>query len=163
MKATIFVAGLIISTLSMGCMTGYYAHHERRQVVERDSLAPPPMTVDDVIALAQDSVSDQVILDQIKATGSRFQLSNNDIRDLKKNGVSTKVISAMIKTGTEPAATSSKTARYSTVYPYPDYYWYPYPMYYDPWYSPVYLGFSYRSGFYGGGYHFGGGRMRFHR
>jgi len=162
MKATIFVAGLIVSSLSMGCMTDYYAHHERRQVVERDSLAPPPMTVDDVIALAQDSVSDQVILDQIKATGARFQLSNNDIRDLRKNGVSAKVISAMIKTGTEPATTGNRSARYSAVYAYPDYYWYPYPAYYDPWYSPVYLGFSFRSGFHGG-YHFGGARMRFHR
>jgi len=143
-------------------MNGYYAHHERRQMVQRDTLAPPAMTVDDVIALAQDSVADDVILDQIKATHTRFQLTNNDIRDLKKNGVSAKVVRAMIKTADQPVATREQAASYSPYYAYPDYYWNPYPGYYSSWYSPVYLGFGFRSGFHGG-YHFGGGRMRLRR
>jgi len=162
MKIAIIVAGLIVSGLTTGCMTGYYAHHDRRQMVERDTLAPPPLSVDDVIALAQDSVSDQVIIDQIKATHSWFQLTNNDIRDLKKNGVSSKVISAMIKTSNEPPATRERTVYYSPYYAFPDYYWYPYPYYYSGWYSPVYLGFGFRGGYYGGS-HFGGGRLRGHR
>jgi hypothetical protein len=128
---------------------------------------PPPMTVDDIIALAQDSVADDLILQQIKATHSRFQLTNNDIRDLKKNGVSTKVISAMIKTSDEPRATRDRAVNYPVYYAYPDYYWYPYPSYFSPWYSPVYLGFSFRGGYYGGyhfgGSHLGGGRIRGHR
>ncbi|HTY37366.1 MAG TPA: hypothetical protein VMH23_09660 [Bacteroidota bacterium] len=161
MKPILFVAGCVMAFLSTGCMTGYYAHHERRQMVERDSLAPPAMTVDDVIALAQDSVGDDVILDQIKATHSRFQLSNNDIRDLKKNGVSDKIVRAMIKTASEPPA-KSQTVASQNYYWYPDYYWYPYPSFYSPWYSPVYLGFSFRSGYYGGS-HFGVGRIRMHR
>ncbi len=162
MKATIIVVGMIVSLMTTGCMTGYYAHHERRQRVERDTLAPPAMTVDDVIALAQDSVADDIILDQIRATHSRFQLTNNDIRDLKKNGVSANVVRAMIKTADEPLRTKDQNAAYSRYYGSPDYYWYPYPSYYSPWYSPVYLGFGFRSGFHGG-YHFGGGRVRLRR
>jgi hypothetical protein len=162
MKTTMIVVGLVVSCVTTGCMTGYYAHRERRQMVERDTLAPPPMTVDDVIALVQDSVADDVILEQIKATHSRFQLTNNDIRDLKKNGVSAKVISTMIKSANEPRSSGDRTVYYSPYYAYPDYYWYPYPYYYSSWYSPVYLGFSFRGGHYGG-YHFGGGRVRLHR
>jgi hypothetical protein len=162
MKTSIIVAGLVVSCLTTGCMTGYYARHERRQMVERDTLAPPPMTVDDVIALAQDSVADEIILEQIKATHSWFQLTNNDIRDLKKNGVGAKVISAMIKSADEPKTRTTRSGYYSPYYAYPDYYWYPYSSYYSGWYSPAYMGFSIGGGHYGG-YHFGGGRMRFHR
>ena len=162
MKTTMIVVGLVVSCMTTGCMTGYYAHRERRQVVERDTLAPPPMTVDDVIALAQDSVADDIILEQIKATHSRFQLTNNDIRDLRKNGVSSKVITVMIKSANEPQPSRNRAVNYPQYYAYPDYYWYPYPSYYSSWYSPVYLGFSFRGGYYGGS-HFGGGRMRSRR
>jgi hypothetical protein len=146
MKYSVILAGLVISLLSTGCMSGYYAHRERRQVVEADSTMPPPMTVDDVIALARDSVGDDVILAQMKATHSYFRLTNNDIRDLKKSGVSDQVINAMIKTADQAKASASRAVYYA----YPDYYWYPYPNFYNPWYSSAYIGFSYRGG-YGGG------------
>lgn len=146
MKYSVILAGLAISLLSTGCMSGYYAHRETKQRVEADSLTPPPMTVDDVIELARDSVGDDVILTQMKATESYFQLTNNEIRDLKKNGVSDRVISAMIKTADQPRTSNQRVV----YYPYPDYYWGPYAGFYGPWYSPVYLGFSYRGGFIGG-------------
>ncbi len=169
MKYTIVLAALVTSVLATGCMSGYYAHRERRQTVERDSLMPPPMTVDDVIAMAQDSVSDDIIITQMKATHTYFRLRSNDIRDLKKAGVSDKVISAMIKSADEArtaatTATANSASQYGyPYYWYPDYYWYPYPSYFwSPWYSPIYLGFSYRvggysPGFYGGGHYGGGG------
>jgi hypothetical protein len=152
MKYSIVLAGLVVALLSTGCMSGYYAHRDRRDVVEQDSLAPPPMSIDDVIALAKDSVGDNVILAQMKATHSYFKLTNNDIRDLKKNGVSDQVINAMIKTGDEPTRTATRRGYYA----YPEYYWYPSPYYYGSWYSPMYLGFSYRGGSYGG-FRMGGG------
>ena len=159
MKYSVILAGLVVTLLSTGCMSGYYAHREKRHVVEEDSLMPPPMTVDDVIALARDSVGDDVILAQMNATHSSFRLTNNDIRDLKKSGVSDQVINAMIKTGDQPK-TSSRRAVY---YPYPDYYWYSYPNFYSPWYSSAYFGFSYRGGHYGG-FRMGGGHgFRGHR
>jgi hypothetical protein len=155
------LAGLVIALLSTGCMSSYYAHRERRHMVEQDSLMPPPMTVDDVIAMAKDSVGDDVILAQMRATHTYFRLTSNDIRDLKKSGVSDKVISAMIKSADQPKP-STQQAAYSY---YPDYYWYPYPYFYDPWYSPVYVGFSYRGGYgFGGVRGFGGGHgFRGHR
>ena len=163
MKYSIVLVGLVVSSLAMGCMSGYYAHRERRQVVERDTLLPPPMTIDDVIALAQDSVGDEVILNQIKATQSSFRLTNNDIRDLKKNGVSEKVINAMIKSADQPLPSRTRATYYAPSYYYPDYYWYPYYSYVYPWYPSVYLGFSHHGGFYGG-YHYGGFRgIRVHR
>jgi hypothetical protein len=141
-------------------MPGYYTHREKRHVVVEDSTMPPPMTVDDVIAMTKDSVGDDVILAQMKATHTYYRLTSNDIRDLKKNGVSDRVISAMIKTADEPKASAQKT----TYYPYPDYYGYPYAGYYSPWYSPTYIGFSYRGGYGFGGHGFGGGHgFRGHR
>ena len=163
MKYTIVLAALVVSFLAAGCMSGYYAHRERRQMVERDSLMPPPMTIDDIIAMAQDSVGDEVILNQMKATHTWFRLTNNDIRDLKKAGVSERVINAMIKSTDEARTSTTRATNYSTSYWYPDYYWYPYqPYFYSPWYSPFYLGFSYRiggyyPGYYGGGRFYGGG------
>ena len=158
MKYSVILAGLVVTLLSTGCMSGYYAHRERRHVVEEDSLMPPPMTVDDVIALARDSVGDDVILAQMNATHSYFRLTNNDIRDLKKNGVSDQVINAMIKTGDQP-----KTSTRRVVYD-PYYYGYAYPNFYSPWYSPAYFGFSYNRGGYYGGYRMGGGHgIRGHR
>ncbi len=163
MKYALIVAGLAVAFLSTGCMPGYYAHREHRQMVQRDTLFPPPMTVDDVIALARDSVGDEVIINQMKATHSYFQLTNEDIRDLKKNGVSERVINAMIKTSDQPRNVREQQSSVYPAYVYPDFYWYPYPAYYySPWYPSLYFGFSYRGGYYGG-YHFGGGRVRMHR
>jgi hypothetical protein len=147
MKYSVILAGLAITLLSTGCMSGYHAQRERRHVVEEDSLMPPPMTIDDVIAMAKDSVGDDVILAQMKATHTYFRLTSNDIRDLKKSGVSDKVISAMIKSADQPKTSAQRTE----YYPYPNYYWYPYSNFYDPWYSPAYFGISYRGGYYGGG------------
>ena len=162
MKYALIVAGLAVAFLSTGCMSGYYAHREHRQMVQQDTLLPPPMTVDDVIALARDSVGDEVIINQMKATHSYFQLTNQDIRDLKKNGVSERVINAMIKTSDQPRSAREQEASWYPMYVYPDFYWYPYSAYYSPWYPGAYLGFTYRGGYYGG-YHFGGGRVRMHR
>jgi hypothetical protein len=158
MKYAIAVAGLLISIFCTGCMGGYYTRLERRHAVERDSLMPPPMTIDDVVALAQDSVSDEVIISQIKATNSYFRLTTNDIRELAKDGVSSKVIDAMIKTATESGV---GTRRASTYYYYPGYFWYPYVWYYGGWYPTIYFGYRYYGGYYGphyGGY-FGGAHV----
>lgn len=169
MKYAFIVAGLAVALMTSGCMSGYYAHREHRQMAQRDTLLPPPMTVDDVIALAKDSVGDEVIINQMKATHSYFQLTNEDIRDLKKNGVSERVVNAMIKTSNQPRNVREREASWNPMYVYPDSYWYPYSAYYSPWYPRAYLGFTYRGGYYGGyhhfggGYRFGGGRVRMPR
>lgn len=157
MKYSVILAGVVLTLLGTGCMSGYNAHRERGQMVTEDTVATQPVTVDDVIAMTKDNVGDDVILAQIKVTRTYYHLTSNDIRDLKKSGVSDHVINAMIKTADEPRAAKRKV---SYDY-YPGYTWYPYPYFYDPWYSPVYLGFSFRSGYHGG-YRFGGGHAVFH-
>ena len=57
------------------------------------------LTPYDVSQMAKAGLSDDVIIDQIKATKSIFHLSSQDIIDLKNNGVSEKVIEFMIHTG----------------------------------------------------------------
>jgi hypothetical protein len=163
MKYPLLVAALVLSFVVSGCMTGYTSmHRERGEDVERDSLTPPPMTINDVIALSQDSVSDDVIISQMEATDSYFRLTTDDIVALRKAGVSDKVINAMIKTSQNPP--KKKEARRYFYYPYWGYYWYPYAGYWwGPWYYPFYFGYSghavYRfGGIHYGGYHYGGSR-----
>jgi len=159
MKYLLLVGTLVASLVLSGCMTGYTTlHRERRQMVERDSLTPPPMTINDVIALSQDSVSPDVIISQMKATDSYFRLSTEDIVALRKAGVNDKVINAMIQTANQPPEKRERNEVYPAYYPYWWYSWYPY--YWYPWYSPFYFGVTYRGGYYGGyqygGYHYGG-------
>jgi hypothetical protein len=163
MKYTLVIVGLAFSFSASGCMTGYTTlHRERMQAVDQDSLMPPPMAINDVIALSQDSVSDDVIISQMEATDSYFRLTTDDIVALRRAGVSDKVISAMIKTSQNPPK-KKESGRYF-YYPYLGYYWYPYSGYWwSPWYSPFYFGYSGHArypfgGMHYGGYHYGGSR-----
>lgn len=58
------------------------------------------LSVQDIINMSNAGLSDDVIINQIKATKSTFSLSSSDIIKLKQNGVSEKVINAMIKAKT---------------------------------------------------------------
>ncbi len=49
----------------------------------------------DVIRLSQSGLEDQLIINQIRSTGSTFQLTASDLGELKANGVSASVISEM--------------------------------------------------------------------
>ncbi len=100
---------------------------------EQDSLLPA-MTLQDVIDLSKAKVSDDVIIDQMRSTQSYFQLSTNDIIALKNEGVSEKVITAMIKSS-PPAQSSSRSSGY-----YYGGYYYPYPYW---WYPGLYFAFRY--------------------
>lgn len=55
------------------------------------------LNTQDIINMSKAGLSDDVIINQIKATKSTFSLSSSDIIKLKQNGVSEKVINAMIK------------------------------------------------------------------
>jgi hypothetical protein len=134
-QSTVLAVSILVTFLASGCMSPYNGQYERdeREAIA-DSLLPPPLTIDDVIALAQDTVSDAIIISQIKATRSYFQLTTDDIRTLKKSGVSEKVITAMINTA-EPPRYARRQQRYysSPGYNYP--YYYGYPWYYGLWRS----------------------------
>jgi outer membrane lipoprotein SlyB len=57
------------------------------------------LSIDDVKEMSKNGLSDSVIISQIEATGTRFELSPEEIIDLKNSGVSQKVINYMIQTG----------------------------------------------------------------
>jgi outer membrane lipoprotein SlyB len=85
-----------------------------------------PLGITDVASMTQAHVSDEVIISQIRATGSVFRLSSDDIIWLKRNGVSDPVLQEM----------QASASRYpATVYA-------PAPVYVaEP--APVYVGFGY--------------------
>ncbi len=58
-----------------------------------------PLGLTDVAAMAQQHVSDDVIVSQIRTTGSVYTLSASDLGWLKTNGVSDRVVMEMQQTG----------------------------------------------------------------
>lgn len=57
------------------------------------------LSTDDIKKMSRAGLSDDTIMNQIHETKSIFYLSSADIVDLKKSGVSQKVINTMIQTG----------------------------------------------------------------
>jgi len=57
-----------------------------------------PLSIDDIKEMSRNGLSDNTIIDQIKSTNSIFHLSADEIIDLKKSGVSERVIDYMIHT-----------------------------------------------------------------
>jgi hypothetical protein len=57
------------------------------------------LSTDDIKKMSRAGFSDETIINQIYATQSIFYLSSADIVDLKKSGVSQRVINAMVQTG----------------------------------------------------------------
>ena len=108
-------------------LSGCAAHVGPTPRVER----PRTLTKEDVVNMATSDIGDDVIISQIKATGSRFMLSVSDIVELKEAGVSERVIEYMITTGQQCERETRQEARYL---------WYPYwPHYYSmyAWYPGV--------------------------
>jgi hypothetical protein len=97
-------AGALIGA-GVGALTGGLIGHaedesEKRAEAARIAAAQArgPLGLTEVVQLAQAHVSDSVIISQIRATGSVFQLSSNDTIWLKQNGVSDVVIQEMLST-----------------------------------------------------------------
>ncbi len=69
------------------------------------ALAAPAfsLTVDEVVQLSEAGVSEDIILDQLKADGSAFELSAREIVELQKKKVSPIVIKYMVSARGKPA------------------------------------------------------------
>ncbi len=89
-----------------GALIGYAMDEHDKKVMQENS--PDTMRrinngqqlyVSDIESMHHNGLSDEVIINQIHATKSVFQLSTDQINDLKRQGVSDKVINAMILTG----------------------------------------------------------------
>lgn len=59
-------------------------------------LTGAPLTNDDVIALKQAGLSEQLIIDKIRSSPAKFTLETSDLVALKKAGIPDAVVSAMI-------------------------------------------------------------------
>jgi hypothetical protein len=66
-----------------------------RQAEDRAAAAATQLGIADVIQLAKEGRSDDVIINQMRTTGSTYQLSTEDVRMLSSNGVSDPVIMEM--------------------------------------------------------------------
>ena len=136
-----------------GCMSAY--RNASHDTMASDTLAAPPMTINDVITLSKQGVSDSVIIHQMEATQSRFRLTTGGIIELKNAGVSETVIDEMVER-------SGAIHHAYSAYPYYGYYPYPYYGYYGYTGYPYFdLGFFYGFGrpFHG---HFFPHGVRFH-
>jgi hypothetical protein len=149
MKQVVILTIILVSGLAIsGCAPQRYTTYNHTRASGVDTLRL--MTKDDVIALAKAGVHDDVIINQIEATGSYFELGTQDIVELAKAGVSDKVIQEMIKTN--ETAQAGETSRRDYYY---NPYWYAsYPFVY-PWYPSYFFGLSY-------GYHWPFYASRFH-
>ena len=105
--------GALIGAAAGGLMGGLAGNAEdkaERSYVEaqRDAAqaaaAKPTLGLTDVAGMTQQGVSDQIIINQIRTTGSTYALSPNDIAYLKQNNVSDNVIIAMQQAGPRRAA-----------------------------------------------------------
>ncbi|MCE9561360.1 MAG: complement resistance protein TraT [Planctomycetes bacterium] len=104
------------------------------------------LTVPDVVHLAQQGHAEQVIINQIRATGSSFQLTAGDLDYLKNNGVTDRVIAEMQTARPSPTAVVVQPQPGPTVIYERPYYsrpYYPAPVIIAP--RPYYgYGYGYR-------------------
>lgn len=119
--------GAGLGGVSGGLIGNAIDRSEARQAQLASTTPAPrgPLGLTDIAQMAQQHVSDEVIISQIRNTGSVFDnLSASDIVWLKQNGVSDSVIRAMQQTMARPIR---------RVYT-------PAPVYAVPVYEPVFVG-----------------------
>ena len=71
---------LASSLVSAGCVSAQYSRYDRERFSRADTL--DLMTKDEVIVLTKAKVSDDVIISQMKASGSYFHLNTQDVVDM---------------------------------------------------------------------------------
>ncbi len=80
-----------------GGLTGNAIEESEKRTDARIAAAnaQPPLSVQDVVSLAQQHVGDDLIIGQIRSTGSSYNLTSNDIIYLRQSGVSSAVVREM--------------------------------------------------------------------
>ena len=106
-------AGVLVGG-AIGLLTGALIGHSMDEAAHRQALPPgtyvavpqtPPPSLADIKAMTKTGVSDEVIVSQIDQSRAVYQLDANAIIDLKNAGVSEKVITCMINSGTAATVT----------------------------------------------------------
>jgi hypothetical protein len=85
---------------ALGAAAGGLIGHTQDKIEEKHkqelaAVTPGPMTINNVINLTQQGVSEDIIINQIRSTGSVFMLTDTDLVTLKQYNVSDRVIQVM--------------------------------------------------------------------
>jgi hypothetical protein len=90
--------GGAVGALSGGLIGHGVDESERKTEAQIAAASNPrgPLGITDIVQMAQSHVTDDVIISQIRSTGSVFRLSANDTIWLKQNGVSDVVVKEML-------------------------------------------------------------------
>jgi outer membrane lipoprotein SlyB len=131
-----------------------------------------PMTVADIVSMAHAGVGDDLIISQIRNSRTVYRLKTADIIELKRDGVSERVIDFMINTPREmqnyvvtgvSSAPPPALREEIVVAPGPEYVWIGgnwvwfddrWVWHHGYWHRPhPYYGHGYYRGYYGHGYH----------
>jgi surface antigen len=96
------VVGGLIGAVAGGAIGNEHDRREKealfdraRQAEDRAAAASTQLGMGDVMQLAKDGHADDVIINQIRTTNSTYQLSTEDLRMLRANQVSDRVIVEM--------------------------------------------------------------------
>jgi hypothetical protein len=99
-------AGALIGGLTgaaVGGVAGASAdHHERKVAEAAAAMRQPPLSLQDVINLTASGMSDEVIINQIRASGAVYHLTAQDLMALQNGGVREPVIRELQATPYRP-------------------------------------------------------------
>lgn len=109
----------------------------RQAAYERS--AEPPLSNADLIYMAQNGLSDDVILEAVRSRGGRFDVEPTALVQLKQSGVSDAVIAEVQRQGGRVIAPVVATGRPRVVYVEP-YYYRPAPVHWSIGVGPAYHG-----------------------
>jgi hypothetical protein len=87
-------AGALIGGLA-GNAEDHHEAHQRAVAAAAAANARPPLTLTDVVQMTQQHVDDSLIINQIRTTGSVYNLTAEDITWLKQQGVGDPVVAEM--------------------------------------------------------------------
>jgi hypothetical protein len=89
-----------------GALVGHAADQDEKRAKEAAAAASAPvrgpLSLEDIITMAKSGTSDALIINQIRTTGSRYNLTSDMIIYLQQNNISQAVITEMQNTAYRP-------------------------------------------------------------
>lgn len=131
---------LLMPALGFGCLLGAGCVY-RERIRGPDW---PPVTQEEILRMTRSGVGEQVIIAKIQSEGFIGSVSSVDVEYLKQQGVSDKVIEAMISA--RPRVTYEEP---QVIYRYSPTGWWLYDPWYWPWWHPAWY-WGYRHHWYYG-------------
>ncbi len=129
------LAGAMVGNALDGVDEDIEESEARTEARMQEMEAQPPLSILEVIRMSQAGLSDNLIIAKIDESGARYNLSAQDMIDLRRSGVSERVIEHMLRRST--------TYRYTTYEPAPARVYQRTAYYRAPLPVSLSLGFSY--------------------